>query len=143
MRGYESKVLRSTMVLLACAALWGCGGPLRYTPQGTARAPGADALIVADVNADTAITRLNIKVENLPPPDRLESGGAEFVVWARGKDKPWQRVGALKYDSDARKGELAEASVPLVEFELLITAEKKSDPESPSKVVVISQEVED
>jgi hypothetical protein len=140
MRRDESKGMRLGLVLFMSATLLGCGGPLRYTPQGTDKAPGADGLIVAEVSAETVMTRLNITVKNLAPPERLVSDGTDFVVWARkDDDTPWQRVGALKYDTEARKGELVGASVPQTRFEMVITLEKQSDPVSPSPSVVISQ----
>lgn len=144
MRRDESKLLRLALALSLSATLLGCGGPLRYTPQGTEKAAGADALIVADINAEAVITRLDIAIKNLPPPGRLEPGGSDFVVWARkDDDAPWQRIGALKYDGDSRKGELVDASVPQTKFELIISVEKQSDPASPSPTLVVSQKVED
>lgn len=130
--------------LCALALLAGCGGPLRYTVQGADKATGADVNIVADVDEGAAMTRLTIKAENLPPPDRIQGGGTTFVVWARKDgDAPWQRIGALQYDADDRVGELPEASVPLTAFELMITAEQKADAASPAPAVIASQLVQD
>jgi len=127
-----------------CTALAACGGPLRYAPKGTPKAPDADASIVADLNKGSSLTRLTVKVEHLAPPDRLKPDATNYVVWARHNDgSPWQRIGGLAYDADARKGELVEASVPLLEFELIISIEKQPAPATPSEDVVISQKVED
>ncbi|WP_437782198.1 hypothetical protein [Sorangium sp. So ce1097] len=143
MRGHVSKVLRLAVVAFACAMMAGCGGPLRYTPQGMGKAPGADAVIVADVNFDAAMTRLDISTKNLPPPDRLDPGGSVYVVWARpDNDSPWQRVGALNFDADARTGKLKDVSVPLTRFELVISVEKTTNPASPSTELVFKQNVE-
>ncbi|WP_437510410.1 hypothetical protein [Sorangium sp. So ce1099] len=143
MRGHESKVLRLAVVAFACAMMAGCGGPLRYTPQGIGKAPGADAVVVADVNFDAAMTRLDINAKNLPPPDRLDASSTAFVVWARpDSDSPWQRVGALNYDVEDRTGKLKDASVPLTRFELVVTLEKNPNPESPSSEIVFKQDVE-
>ncbi len=143
MRGHASKVLRLAVVAFACAMMAGCGGPLRYSPQGIGKAPGADAEIVADVNFDAAMTRLDMEVKNLPPPDRLDATSTAFVVWARpDSDSPWQRIGALNYDGDSRKGKLKEVSVPLTRFELIVSLEKNSNPGSPSSEIVIKQTVE-
>ncbi|WP_437836737.1 hypothetical protein [Sorangium sp. So ce1153] len=143
MRGHESKVLRLAVVAFACAMMAGCGGPLRYTPQGIGKAPGADAVVVADVNFDAAMTRLDINAKNLPPPDRLEASSSAFVVWARpDSDSPWQRVGALNYDAEDRTGKLKDASVPLTRFELVVTLEKNTNPESPSSEIIFKQDVE-
>ncbi len=130
------------VALMLGSVLVACGGPLHYAPKGTPRAPEADATITADVNKDTSITRLDIKAEHLAPPGRLQEGGSTFVAWARKADgQQWQRVGAIKYDEGSRKGELAEASVPLTEFELIVSIEKQPAPEAPSGDVVISQKV--
>lgn len=132
------------LVFMACWSLTACGGPLRYTPKGTAKAPEADARIEADVNEGDALTRLEIKVEHLAPPGRLRDGGSVFVVWARkDEDSPWLRVGSLKYDEERRTGELTGASVPLTSFALAVSVEKESAPETPSLDVVIAQSVED
>lgn len=143
MRGHGSKVLRLAVAALACALMIGCSGPLRFTPQGTAKAPGADAVVVADVNFDAAMTRLDINVKNLPPPERLQANANAFVVWARQHDdSPWQRVGALNYNSDSRTGKLKDVSVPLTRFMLIVTLESASDPEAPSSDIVLEQMVE-
>lgn len=130
--------------LILCALLAGCGGPLRFAVKGTEKAPGADAAIVAKVDEKASVTHLTINAEHLAPPERLKDGGLKFVVWARkNDDAPWTRVGALTYDPEARKGEIAEASVPQTSFDLVITVEKEADPASPSPEVVFSQRVAD
>jgi hypothetical protein len=129
---------------LLCAALAGCGGPLRFALKGTPIAPGSDAAVVAKVDEKSAMTHLNITVEHLAPPDRLQSGGTAFVVWARKDDNAtWSRVGAINYDADARKGGLSEASVPLMAFDLIISIEEQVAPASPSPHVVFTQRVQD
>ncbi|WP_437287134.1 hypothetical protein [Sorangium sp. So ce406] len=127
-----------TLGLLASAALAGCGGPSAQTVHGTQLAPGADARITADIDADAATTRLAVDVVHLPPPARIEAGRERFVVWQRpGSETPWRRVGVLDYDPDRRNGALVETTVPHASFELLITAETQSSPPSPSSAAVI------
>jgi hypothetical protein len=139
-----SKATRGIVAVLLCSVLAACGGPLRYAPRGTQKAPDADATIVAEVNEGGNYTRLSIMVNHLAPPDRLLAGAETYVVWARQADgAPWQRVGALKYDADDRTGELKDASVPLTQFHLIITAEKESAPGTPSEDVAIAQEIND
>ena len=129
MRMVTSMATRGFVAFLLCAAMAACGGPLRYAPHGTQKAPDADAEIVADVNEDSKFTRINIKVEHLAPPSRVLAGATTYVVWARQSDgAPWQRIGALAYDEEKRGGELMEASVPLIGFDLIISAEKESAP---------------
>jgi hypothetical protein len=123
-------------------ALAACGGPLQYEAKGTPRAPEADATIIADINSQAVMTRVTVTAQHLAPPDRLLPGGASYVVWAR-KDSgaQWQRIGALVYSADSRKGTMEEASVPLSSFELIITAEQQSAPASPSPHVAIQQKI--
>lgn len=132
------------LALVLAAGLVACGGPLHFASHGTPKAPDAEAEIVADVNANESITKINIQAEHLAPPDRLAEEGSAFVVWARKDDgKEWQRVGALKYDADKRKGELTDASVPHTAFDLAVTVETKTAPPTPSPNVVIFQRIED
>jgi len=136
------KRLLTLASVLASLALAACGGPLRYQLQGGTKAPDADAEIVADVNEDTNTSLLEIRIQHLAPPGRVQEGSNSFVVWYR-KDSSgsWTRVGTLKYDEDDRVAELAGVSVPLVAFELSITAEDSETPESPSPNVVFAQKV--
>jgi hypothetical protein len=124
------------------AALTACGGPLKYQIHGSAKAPDADAKIVADVQKEAGLTKLKINGEHMAPPDRLVPGASTYVVWARKDDgDKWQRVGALKYDEGSRVGSIEEASVPLLSFDLEVSIEKGATPESPSSDVVLSQRV--
>jgi len=142
MRTVRSITTRGMVALLLCAALAACGGPLKYSPHGTQKAPEADAEIVAEVNDGAGLTRVNIRIEHLAPPARLLAGGTTYVAWARqAEGSPWQRIGALAYDDGKRRGDLMEASVPLTGFDLIISAEKESAPPIPSEDVIIAQEV--
>lgn len=132
----------AALSLVVGTLLAGCGGPLKFTPHGTPKAPDAEAKIIADVNQSTAITRLTITTEHLAPPERLADQGTTFVVWAK-KDsgKEWQRVGALKYNADKRTGDLEDASVPLTVFDLVITVESQPAPPGPSPTIVVFQKI--
>ena len=130
--------IRSLLVALFVFAGFGCG-VLKYEVQGTARAPGADCKIRAEVNKSQGNSKIEILAENLPPPERLQPGTTAFVVWQRKNDSsPWQRVGALTYDKGKRRGTI-EATAPETKFELVITAEINSAPASPSGNVMFQQ----
>lgn len=127
--------------ILLFAALTGCGGPLRYEIPSNAKAPGADAVIVADVKTEQHQTSLEIEVKNLAPPDRVASGATDFVVWQRASSSvPWSRVGGLNYDAEARSGNF-QGSVPETAFDLQVTAEKALNVASPSPDAVLAQRV--
>ncbi|WP_437648124.1 hypothetical protein [Sorangium sp. So ce362] len=124
--------------LLASMALAGCGGPSARTVHGTQLAPGADAQLTADIDADAATTRLAVDVVHLAPPERIAAGSKHFVAWQRpNSETPWRRLGVLDYNPGSRNGKLAETTVPYANFELLITAEEQSSPHSPSSAAVI------
>ena len=138
------KLVSLTALLLACSsgALAACGGPLEYAPKPTARAPEADAKIVAEVQKSQGNTKLTLKVIHLAPPARLQDGATTFVVWQRkDSDKPWTRIGGLAYKEGDREGKLEEASVPETTFELIVTAEEKADVASPSPAILFEQKV--
>ncbi|WP_434048546.1 MULTISPECIES: hypothetical protein [Sorangium] len=127
-----------TLGFLAGMALSGCGGPSEKTVQATQLAPGADAHITVDINADAATTRLAVNVVHLPPPERIQAGSKHLVAWQRpSSDAPWRRVGVLDYDPGSRNGTLVETTVPYASFELLITAEEQTSPGSPSSAAII------
>lgn len=139
----SKKLVSFAALVLACAgALPACGGPLEYAPKPTARAPEADAKIVAEVQKSQGNTKLTLKVIHLAPPSRLQEGATTFVVWQRKNgDKPWARVGGLAYKEGDREGKLEEASVPETAFELIVTAEEKPDVASPSPAILFEQKV--
>lgn len=131
---------RLSLLALFVLAISACG-PLKYQLKGTALATGADAVIVADVQKEQAMTVLEVKATDLPPPDRVMSGSLVFVVWQR-KDSaaPWTRVGVLEYAEGAREGTF-KATVPEVAFEVQITAEREPAPVSPGPDAVFFQKV--
>lgn len=134
--------MKSFVLTLALAfAVTACGGPLKYKALSSAKAPGADATIVADVKKDQGLTQLEIDVLNLAPPDRVSAGAASYVVWQRrSSDVAWSRLGAVRYDEGDRKGTWT-GSVPEIAFDLAISAEKDVSVASPSGDTVFSQRV--
>ncbi len=127
--------------LVLASLLTGCGGPLRYQVASSPQAPGADAVIVADVQEAQDQTQLEVTVEHLPPADRVAPGSTAFVAWYRKDSKGvWSRVGSLTFDDDARSGSL-KGSVPETAFDFEITAEVETGPASPSAHIVFSQRV--
>lgn len=126
------------MLLLTLMA---CGGPLKYMPK-SAKAPDADALVIADVKEADHNTRLTIKMEHLAPPSRINPAAKQYVVWQRkDSNSQWARVASLTYSEGDRTGKIVEATVPETAFELQITAEEKADAAVPSSSVVIEQAI--
>jgi hypothetical protein len=122
-------------------ALAACGGPLHYSPHGTARAPEADAEIEATVNSAQQNTQVHIRMSHLAPPDRLVAGGNSYVVWTRrNQSAQWMRIGTLAYNPGTREAELT-SMAPDTAFELAVTVENTPTPTSPSPNVVLAQRV--
>lgn len=131
----------SIACVLVCLAA-ACGGPLKYNPTSTAKAPGAKAELVAEVNQKQNNTRVDLEIEHLAPPAAVQPGTRVYVVWQRkGSDKAWTRIGSLDYDESSRKGHLKAVSVPETAFDLEISAEESTEVASPSGGVVFEQSV--
>ncbi len=116
-----------------------CGGPLKYKVASTAKAPGADATIVADVRKNEGRTDLELKVVNLPPASRV-CGGAYFVAWQNADKRPWARLSALALEGNARESEVT-MTVPETSFNFQITCERENGPSVPSNDVIFSQTI--
>ncbi len=119
-----------------------CGGPLRYTVHGSPRAPEADGVVQADVQREQSMTRLNIRMEHLAPPGRLQEGGRAYVVWARrNSGATWIRVGALQYNEGSRMAEMRDTTVSETSFELIVTVETEPSAQTPSTTIILQQMV--
>ncbi|AKU97590.1 hypothetical protein AKJ09_04254 [Labilithrix luteola] len=131
----------ASLVVCFSLALVACGGPLKYEVPSSARAPGADAKVLAKVQKDQSLTELEIEATNLAPPGRVTDGATAYVVWHR-KDsgKAWTRSGGLAYNESDRKGKWT-GTVPETAFDLVISAEKDASGGSPSGETVFSQHV--
>jgi hypothetical protein len=128
---------------LAAAAFFtlaGCSSTLTYSIKGSPKAPEVDGKIIAEPNRDAGMTTLKINLEHLAPPERLGAGNL-FVVWTKSDKGKWHRLGALKYDEGSRKATLEGGTVPVTSFDLEITVEKETQPETPSNDLVLGQQV--
>jgi hypothetical protein len=79
-------------------------------------------------------------MEHLHPPSRLQEGYSHFVVWFVPKTGAPVRAGALRFDPEARTGDLT-ATSPFMQFEVRITLERDDRPAAPSELVVGTQDV--
>lgn len=122
-------------------ALVACGGPLKYQVPSSAKAPGADAFIVADVNESQHQTQLEVEIKNLAPAERVASGATNYVAWYRSSSKAnWSRIGGVQLDADSREGKVV-GSVPETAFDLSISAESTDAPASPGTDIVFAQRI--
>lgn len=133
------------LIAVVCAFVFvaqGCGGPLHYAMRGSEHATGADATLDARIDRDQSRTRLDARVTNLAPPDRIQPGATVFVVWERrNASQPWARLGTLNYDPTSRAGEVLDVNVAETSFDLQVTAESTAQAGSPSNSAVFTQTV--
>jgi hypothetical protein len=118
---FES-LARMTKVALAAGALAlaGCATS-KVALNGTGNLAAAQGIVKASPTANDN-TSLDITVQHLAQPNRVEPGATTYVVWARpqGSDMV-QNLGALKVDGNLT-GQLKTVT-PYESFELFITAE--------------------
>jgi hypothetical protein len=126
-------------VLIAGLLLLACGADARYVMIGTARAPSASGIVEADDAGDGA-TQVAIHLDFLHPPAQLQEGLRSYVVWFVPNAGAPVRAGALRYDPEARTGDLTETA-PFMEFMVKITAERDARPSAPSAFEIAAQNV--
>ncbi len=118
---FES-LARMTKVALAAGALAlaGCATS-KVALNGTGQLAAAQGLIKASPTANDN-TSLDITVQHLAQPNRVESGATTYVVWVRPQGSEMaQNLGALKVDGNL-SGRL-KTITPYENFEVFITAE--------------------
>lgn len=124
---------------LAFAALFGCNRPADYALVGSAYVPATQGDIEIE-KIDKGQILINITLDHLPPPERVEPGLTHYVVWFTSIGELPVRQQALDYDAEAQVGG---ASIPtsLRELEVQITAERGEAPDTPSGLLVASQTI--
>jgi hypothetical protein len=119
--------------------LLACGADGRYVMIGTARAPSASGIVEVD-DIGGGSTQVAVHIEFLHPPSRLQEGLTRFVVWFVPGSGGTVRGGALRFDPEARTGDLT-ATSPFMDFEVKVTAERDDQPRAPSEFVVATQKI--
>ena len=116
-----------------------CNPLADYALVGSAYVPSTQGEIqVEKIDRDQIL--INITLDHLPSPERVEPGLTQYVVWFTSVGGLPVRQRALDYDAEA---EIGRASIPtsLREFEVQITGEAKEAPSQPSSLLVASQKI--
>ena len=124
---------------LAFALLMSCNPLADYALVGSAYVPSTQGEIqVEKIDRDQIL--INITLDHLPSPERIEPGLTQYVVWFTSVGGLPVRQRSLDYDAEA---EIGRASIPtsLREFEVQITGEAKEAPSQPSSLLVASQKI--
>jgi hypothetical protein len=127
---------RNLLLLAALALLAACAPKIPFLKSDVV--PGVDAAV--DVKADNNGNSLvKLQAKFLPPANRLVPPKVFYMVWAQHPEGRVVPLGRL-WIGEQRQGSFA-ATVPFLEFRILISAEKEVVPEHPSEPIVLSTDL--
>ena len=109
-------------LLVAALASTSCAGARQLQMTSSPDIPAAQSSVKVGTT-DNGNTSIDLEVEHMASPERIDPGATVYIVWVRGTeaDAVPQSLGALKVD-DHLKGALSSVT-PLRSFELYVTAE--------------------
>ncbi len=125
--------------LFAVLAVASCNRPADYALVGSADVPSVHGDVrIEKIDRDQLL--VTVQLDELPPPSKIEAGLTHYVLWFIGSGEDPERQTALEYDAEALVGR---ASVPtsLRDFEMRVTAENTPEPNTPSFLLVASQQI--
>jgi hypothetical protein len=117
------------MLIVIGLSATSCAGSKQLRLSSSEGIPAAQSTVKVSTT-DNGNTGIDLEVEHLAPPERVDPNATIYVVWVRGDNAEPQNLGALKVDKDL-KGSLA-AVTPLRAFELYITAEPSQASTTPA-----------
>lgn len=127
--------------LFAFLVVTSCNRPADYAVVGSAEVPSVHGDVeIEKIDKDQLL--VTVQLDQLPPPSQIEEGLTDYVVWFVIVGEDPQRQVALEYDAATRVGR---ASIPtaLREFEMRVTAENTPAPDTPSYLLVASQQIKE
>lgn len=132
--------MSSLAVALGAWMLAACGGgAAQYSATGQDPARGANADV--QLRQSPAGNRMvNLNVQWLPPPERLDPTANAYGVWIVPEFGQPIPAGLLEYNEGARSGTLAIVT-PHDRFRILVTPQNRDQLDRPGEVVVIEQDV--
>jgi hypothetical protein len=135
--GLYVKAIVVVCAILAVAMLAGCA-TTESAFQPSAVMPGVETKI--GINADAnGNSHVQFKVKHLAPPNSLVPPKSFYVVWSQNAEGRSVPLGRLWIGAN-RDGSF-EATLPFIEFRLILTAETELVPEKPSEPFVLVTEL--
>ncbi len=130
-----------TVLLVLTIGFAMCSGPSQIRLTGSPETPAAQGTAKLKIT-DNGNVDIDMVVEHLAPPEKIDPGATAYVVWVRGTDRfaQAQNMGALVID-DNLKGEF-KGGTPLHAFQLSVTAEPSRVSTIPSGKTVLSAQVQ-
>lgn len=126
-----------TLLLLLAALITSCSQQVQFTPSTVVPAADGKVKVKKDRNGNYA---LDIKVENLADPSRLEVPKAHYVVWVETESNGSQNLGQLSINknlfSNALSGSL-ETVTPYKPIRFFITAEDQGNIQYPGTTMIL------
>lgn len=119
------------LLVVGCAASESTFQPSKVIPGVENRVS-----VSADVNGNS---RVKFKVKHLAPPNTLLPPRTFYVVWSQNAEGRSVPLGRL-WVGPNREGSF-EATLPFIEFRLLVTAETELVPAQPAEPFVLSTEL--
>ncbi len=101
--------------------------------------PAAEGKVVTE-NDRNGNTKVSVEVKHMAMPQALTPARQAYLVWVQPRGKEPELLGVLRVN-DELEGSLT-ATTPNKDFDILITAEDKPNPEVPSGMVVLKGTVE-
>ena len=132
--------MKLVIVVLTAVLLTGCSGSRQLRLSGNPDIPAAEGRVKLSTT-DNGNTKIDLVVEHLAPPQRVDAEAGVYMVWVRGNDtaSQVQSLGALRV-SDDLDGTLT-AVTPLRSFDLFITAEPSQSSVTPTGKTLLDTSV--
>jgi hypothetical protein len=133
-------LLLSLTVILLATMMSACSKKVQFIPSTVVPAATGTVYVKKDRNNNYAI---DVKIDNLADPSRLESPKACYVVWVETEGNGTRNLGRLSVDSGlfskALKGSLETVS-PFKPVRFFITAEDEGNVQYPGMAIVLRSE---
>ena len=114
----------------------GCGSNSEFPLVGNSKVAGADGMVHLE-EIEGGNRMVTIKMNHLPPPDRLGAGMKTYIVWFISADDTITKAGTLGFDPETREANMM-ATTPMHRFKLKITVEADPSVAEPTKSNVIA-----
>lgn len=127
--------------IAAAMLLAACGSSAEYPAEGEAIAPEAELEVEMNwTRSADGLYPLTVQVEELPWPSEMGESVRAYAAWAVEGDADPRFLGVLRYDRDARFGEV-DAATPEDRLTVFVTAEETEQPSAPSDLVIARREI--
>ncbi|EDM75556.1 hypothetical protein PPSIR1_13645 [Plesiocystis pacifica SIR-1] len=128
--------IATSLVLLAAA---GCNKQ-SYKFDTKSPAHAGQGEVVLKVDKKTGNGTIELTVEHLAPPERIDGSMRAYVVWVASAGKDPHKLGVLEYKAKKRAGSLS-ATFSDDEMQIIVTLEKDPSVDTPTGVRVVEQDV--